>query len=44
MRVQGVGVFWNVKPSRANILIGRIESDSLRQIADRIAERFIAEG
>lgn len=44
VKVQGVGVFRDLNPSRVNLLFARIESEALQQIGDGIAELFIAEG
>lgn len=44
MKVSGVKVFDDANPKNVNVLFGRIESDSLQQIANGIMEYFIAEG
>lgn len=44
LNVSGVEIFSDANPYKANVLFGRIKSDSLQQIADGIMEYFIAEG
>lgn len=44
LKVPGVGIFSDRNPSKVNVLLGRIESDSLQQIANEILDYFVAEG
>lgn len=43
-KVRGVGVLRDANPNKTAVLFGRIECEPLLQIADEIAELFIAEG
>lgn len=44
MKVSGVSIFKDEHPKKVKVLFGRIESESLQQIANGIMEYFIAEG